>query len=100
MAAPRVGLVLGAGGVAGLSFHAGVLSALEVDLGWDAREAAVIVGTSAGALAGGLLRAGVSATDLAAGIAGAPGVAEHPSVRDGSLGPTDSPGFSVRDLIG
>lgn len=64
--APRIGLVLGGGGVGGLAFHAGVLLALHHDLGWDARESAVIVGTSAGSIAGALLRAGVGPEDLAA----------------------------------
>jgi len=63
---PRVGLVLGGGGVAGMAFHAGVLWALQHDLGWDARDAEVIVGTSAGSIVGALLRAGVSPEDLAA----------------------------------
>jgi NTE family protein len=63
---PRVGLVLGGGGAAGLAFHAGVTLALHHDLGWDARDADIIVGTSAGSIIGGLLRAGLSAEDLAA----------------------------------
>jgi NTE family protein len=62
---PRVGLVLGAGGLAGQAYHAGVLAAIEHHLGWDPREAEVIVGTSAGSLTGALLRSGVSAEDLA-----------------------------------
>jgi len=62
----RVGLVLGGGGVAGMAFHAGVLLALHNDLGWDARDAEVIVGTSAGSVIGALLRAGVTPEDLAA----------------------------------
>jgi len=62
----RVGLVLGGGGIAGMAFHAGVLLALHHDLGWDAREADVIVGTSAGSIVGALLRAGVTPEDLAA----------------------------------
>ncbi len=49
-----------------MAFHAGVLWALQHDLGWDARNAEVIVGTSAGSIVGGLLRAGVSPEDLAA----------------------------------
>ena len=40
----RVGLVLGAGGVVGQAYHAGVLAALEHDHGFDARTADVIVG--------------------------------------------------------
>ena len=65
----RVGLVLGGGGVLGPAFHAGVLDALHED-GWDARTAAVILGTSAGSQVGALLRAGVSGPDLAAAVAG------------------------------
>jgi len=50
--APRVGLVLGAGGTVGAAYHAGALTALQHDLGWDARDAAVVVGTSAGSIVG------------------------------------------------
>jgi NTE family protein len=63
---PRVGLVLGAGGTVGGAYHAGVLTALEYDLGWDARDAAVVVGTSAGSVVGALLRRDVPPDDLAA----------------------------------
>ncbi len=62
----RVGLVLGAGGVAGGAFHAGVLAALFDGAGWDPRTAAVIVGTSAGSISGTSLRAGLPAPDLLA----------------------------------
>lgn len=51
----KVGLVLGAGGVTGDAFHRGVLRALDT-LGWDARTADVIVGTSAGSMVGAQLR--------------------------------------------
>ena len=57
----RVGLVLGAGGVVGQAYHAGVLAVLEHDFGFDARGADMIVGTSAGSITGTLLRLGVSA---------------------------------------
>ena len=60
----RVGLVLGAGGVVGQAYHAGVLAALERELGWDPRSADVIVGSSAGSITGTLLRLGVTAGDL------------------------------------
>jgi predicted acylesterase/phospholipase RssA len=59
--APRVGLVLGAGGTVGAAYHAGALAVLEQDLGWDARDAAVVVGTSAGSIVGSLLRRAASA---------------------------------------
>lgn len=60
----RFGVVLGAGGGTGRAFHAGVLAALDDVLGIDARDARVIVGTSAGAVDAALLRAGISPRDL------------------------------------
>ena len=57
--APAIGLVLGAGGVVGQAYQAGVLSALQRETGWDPRQAAVIVGTSAGSVTGAALRVGV-----------------------------------------
>lgn len=66
-----MGLVLGGGGVFGFVYHAAALAALEIDLGWDARDASIVVGTSAGAIVGGLLRRGVPGTDLAALSVGA-----------------------------
>lgn len=68
----RVGLVLGAGGNVGQAYHAGVLTALENDLGWDPRTADVLVGTSAGSVVGTLLALGAPASDLAASIVEAP----------------------------
>lgn len=62
----RIGLVLGAGGLTGQAFHAGVLTALAEATGWDPRHASVIVGTSAGAGVGAYLRLGLSGPDLAA----------------------------------
>ena len=67
-----IGLVLGAGGVTGGAFHAGVLSALAEATGWDARTADVIVGTSAGSGTAAILRAGLSPRDLAARALGRP----------------------------
>ena len=67
-----VGLVLGAGGVVGQAYQAGVLSALQRETGWDPRQAAIIVGTSAGSVTGAALRVGVPATDLAASLYGMP----------------------------
>ena len=62
----KVGLVLGAGGIAGGAFHAGVLAALEEATGWDPRRAGLVVGTSAGSVSGAALRAGLSAPDMLA----------------------------------
>jgi NTE family protein len=49
----------------------GTLAAL-ADAGWDARDAAVIVGTSIGAVTGALLRADVAPADLYARVTGKP----------------------------
>jgi NTE family protein len=69
---PRVGLVLGAGGVAGGAFHAGVLAAVAEVTGWDPRRATVVVGTSAGSITATSLRAGLCAADLLARAEGRP----------------------------
>jgi NTE family protein len=53
----RTALVLGAGGTVGIAYHAGVLKAL-ADAGIDPASADLVVGTSAGAIAGSILRAG------------------------------------------
>jgi len=68
----RVGLVLGAGGTLGFAYHAGTLAALAEATGWDPRTADIVVGTSAGSIAASLLRAGLSAGDLAARTTGEP----------------------------
>jgi NTE family protein len=70
--ASSVGLVLGAGGVVGQAYQAGVLSALQRETAWDPRQATTIVGTSAGSVTGAALRVGVPATDLAASLYGVP----------------------------
>jgi NTE family protein len=59
-----VGVVLGAGGTVGLSYHAGVLHALKEVGGFDAATADLIVGTSAGSVVGAYLRSGWTTTDL------------------------------------
>jgi NTE family protein len=59
----RFGLVLGAGGVVGMSYHAGVLHALSEVGGLDPASADLIVGTSAGSVMGALLRSGWTAAD-------------------------------------
>jgi NTE family protein len=77
---PAVGLVLGAGGVVGQAYQAGVLAALQREAGWDPRAATTIVGTSAGAVTGAALRAGVPGPDLAASLYGT-----SPSRRGGAI---------------
>ncbi len=66
----RTGLVLGAGGIVGQAYQAGVLAALEREVGWDPRTADVIVGSSAGSVTGAGLRLGVAASDMAASVTG------------------------------
>jgi NTE family protein len=53
-------LVLGCGGVAGAAWSIAILDALQRELDWDAREAGILIGTSAGAVLAALLAAGVS----------------------------------------
>ncbi len=60
----RWGLVLGGGGVLGGAWLTGALAALEQVSGRDVRDAAVIIGTSAGAFTAALLGAGVSVDAL------------------------------------
>ena len=64
MTAPNIGLVLGGGGIAGYAFHAAVLAAIEDRTGFDPRNAAVVVGTSAGSIACAVVRGNVAAADL------------------------------------
>jgi NTE family protein len=68
----HVGLVLGGGGIVGQAYHGAVLAALHEAIGWDPRDAAVVVGTSAGAASGAELRAGISGADMAARREGTP----------------------------
>jgi len=69
---PRIGLVLGGGGIAGYSFHAGALAALETVTGWDPRTAEIIVGTSAGASVAAVIRGNVPVTELVRRILSVP----------------------------
>ena len=62
--ATEVALVLGAGGPSAEAWHSGVTQALHEETGWDARSAELIVGTSAGAITGLGLRAGIPPSDL------------------------------------
>jgi NTE family protein len=95
----RVGLVLGAGGLTGLAYHAGVLTALENDLGWDVRTADVIVGTSAGSIVATMLRAGVPPSDLAARAVGLEPIASPPDATAAFADTPELPGFSLRSLL-
>lgn len=73
----RTAIVLGAGGTVGIAYHAGVCKAL-ADAGLDPGGADLIVGTSAGAIVGAILRAGHD-LDEVWGLAHAD---EHPFIED------------------
>lgn len=95
----RVGLVLGAGGVVGQAYHAGVLAALEHDLGWDPRSADVIVGSSAGSVTGTFLRLGVPASDLASMLVDSPLSTEGAELLQSIDREAEIPGLTIRDVM-
>lgn len=66
-----VAVVLGAGGLTGRAFHAGVLAGLRA-AGFDARSADLLVGTSAGAGIAATARAGFDGDDQVAMVLGDP----------------------------
>lgn len=59
-----IALVLGGGGLVGHAWHLGVLAGLADATGWDAGGADLIIGTSAGAVVGAELRAGLHPFEL------------------------------------
>ncbi|MCC1495950.1 patatin-like phospholipase family protein [Alcanivorax sp. 1008] len=59
MTEPKRALVLGCGAVAGAAWQIAILNELQQRLGWDARDADILIGTSAGAVLATLLGAGV-----------------------------------------
>ncbi|MGH1493185.1 MAG: patatin-like phospholipase family protein [Acidimicrobiales bacterium] len=61
---PKVGLVLGGGGMAGYAFHCSILATLEQETGFDPRTAEIMVGTSAGAIAAAILRGDVPVAEI------------------------------------
>lgn len=98
---PRRGIVLGAGGVLGASWTVGALAALQAERGWDARQADVIVGTSAGSVLAAALGCGVSVDTLLDHQRGIPAAAGAPAFdydldhdAGGALPPLPRPGIS------
>lgn len=67
---PRVGLVLGAGGILGGAWLTGALHAIASESGWDPGSADYIVGTSAGSMIGALVACGVPPWFMVAHSAG------------------------------
>ncbi len=82
---PSIAIVLGAGGLVGAAFHAGVLTAL-AEAGFDAREADIVVGTSAGSGVGATVRAGFPPIELAARSLGEPLSDEATNVVGNAIG--------------
>ncbi len=79
----KIGLVLGAGGVLGGAWLTGGMNALARETGWDPGSADRIVGTSAGAVIGALVAAGVPPWFMVAHSAG--------ETFDGLMGPDGRP---------
>lgn len=94
------GLVLGCGGTLGMAWTVATLAELQRSLDWDAREADVTVGTSAGAELACMLGAGVAVDDLLLAQAGDPDaplwIADH--LRDGPKALPPRPSARVGSL--
>ena len=85
---PRIGVVLGAGGVLGAAWTAGALAALQRQLRRPLGEADLIVGTSAGSVMAAALRCGVGVEEIVDHQRGAHLIAlPHLSALDGESGP-------------
>ncbi|MFL5824757.1 MAG: patatin-like phospholipase family protein [Solirubrobacteraceae bacterium] len=67
---PRIGLVLGAGGILGGAWLVGALHAIASESGWDPGSASYVVGTSAGSMIGALVASGVPPWFMVAHSAG------------------------------
>jgi NTE family protein len=83
---PRVGLVLGAGGVLGAAWMTGALPALQERLPCPIAEVDLIVGTSAGSVIAAALRCGISIGEMIAHQRGEPGGPLPAAAVDGLTG--------------
>jgi NTE family protein len=89
---PRVGLVLGAGGVLGAAWMAGALPALQERLPCPLNDVDLVVGTSAGSVLAAALRCGIGIDEMVAHQRGeAIGVLAAAGVGDVSGGPWPPP---------
>ncbi|GAA2157494.1 hypothetical protein GCM10009760_59730 [Kitasatospora kazusensis] len=103
----RRGLVLGGGGMLGAAWTIGALCAVEEATGWRPAEAEVILGTSAGAILGTMLAAGVRAEHLRDHQLGLPVEAgplagvdfDYDSAVGGALPPRPRPGIGSPGLL-
>jgi NTE family protein len=87
----RWGLVLGGGGVLGAAWLVGALDALQQARGVDARDAEIILGTSAGSVIGGLLAGGVPVEELMAQQRGEYDAGRAPMPREDYEAPAGPP---------
>ncbi len=93
---------MGCGGVAGAAWQIATLVELEKALGWDARQADILVGTSAGAMLAALLGGGLGVSQLAAcqrGEGGEQCVWDHDKDTGGALPPLPRLGFTGAKLL-
>lgn len=72
MRVPRIGLVLGGGGVIGNAYLSGVLEGIRRVSGWDPGQAQITVGTSAGSVSGALTALGVPTEGMYRYVLGEP----------------------------
>lgn len=95
---PEVALVLGGGGLVGHAWHVGALAGLADATGWAPGPADLIVGTSAGAVVGAELRAGLHpSTLLQPGAGAAPTTTPLPDRGPRSIRPA-APAMALRAL--
>lgn len=92
---PRIGLVLGAGGLLGGAWLAGSLATIAEELGWDPNSADLVVGTSAGSMIGALVRGGVPPWFMAAHSGGE----NFPGLLDAGGRPTDEADRSAGGVL-
>ena len=84
-------MIFSAGGHLGTPWHAGVVAALAEHTGWEANEADLLVGTSAGAFTTTALRSGISATDNEARHVGRPLSPQGQAILDRIVTPYEEP---------
>src|SRR3984957_5628267 len=101
-APPRLGVVLGAGGVLGAAWMTGMLPSLAQRLPGPVGDVDLIVGTSAGSVIAAALPRQISIDEMVPSQRGkAPGLLSDPrlQVRDGPLPPLPRPSFGSPALV-
>ena len=100
---PRIGLVLGAGGVLGGAWMTGALAALQDRLSLPLGEADVIVGTSAGSVLAAALRCGLTVDEIVGhqrhGPSGALAILGSPDLGCTALPPWPRPGVGSPRML-